>query len=248
MSQQSSTNLKCIVISLPSAADRRSKVRENLDQCDSLNWDFFDALEADSPQVELPQGTREQIDHFGRALALNEIGCYKSHYHVLKAHSEENGWLLVIEDDVYIDEKFNIRELIDYLEKNKLLYVRLYAKRYKAAKVIGALSGFKQVVRFKTDPYGTQAYLIHSSGAKKFIQSQNRIVRPIDDEFGRFWVHHLWPISVFPFPAVERSVASSIDGEREEQNVGRKNRNPIYLKRRVVEKVRKMIANTYAPS
>ena len=220
---------------------------ETLQSRTDLDWRFFDALGGHSDAVNLPSDPGDQIKRFGRPLAAGELGCFKSHYYILRAHAEANGWLLVLEDDVWLDPDFSLEETVALLERRGLQYCRLYAKCYRPANVIGEMSGFRQLVRFRTDPYGTQAYLIHSDGARRFVACQNAIVRPIDDELGRFWEHGLWPVAVFPFPAVERSVVSSIDDGREKGNLDRLSSSPSLLAHRFSEKIRKIVANVGAP-
>src|SRR5262249_16931887 len=74
--------------------------------------------------------------------------------------------------------------------------------------------GTRQLIRFRTDPYGAQAYLIDREGAGRLRRNLRSIDMPIDDEFARFWEHGLALYSVFPFPAVERTTVSTIPSGR----------------------------------
>lgn len=239
-----STRLKTKVISLASAFDRRSMVSECLLQRADLDWTFFDAFGAigDCP---LESCERKQISRFGRPLTSAEIGCFKSHYKILHTHARQDKeeWMLVLEDDVWIDPSFDIQDVIGFCNTNKIDYCRLFAKSYKPARVIGWISGFRQIIRFKTDPYGAQAYIINISGAKKVLDGLTGIFMPIDDEFGRFWRHGLAPISVFPFPVVERATLSQINTLRIKANTSRCRWRIDLISFRIAEKLRKSIYN-----
>jgi len=239
-----STSLKAKVISLASAVERRSNIFECLSQRTDLDWTFFDAL---GPYDESPIGpcVKDQISKFGRPLTAGEIGCFKSHYQILLDHSLQNNdaWLLVLEDDIWIDPGFDIQEVLEFCNKSKIVYCRLFAKSHKPARVIGWISGFRQIIRFKTDPYGAQAYLINIFGAKKIVAGLTKIVLPIDDELGRFWRHGLTPISVFPFPVIERNAVSQIEAHRNQRNKSRIHWRIDLISFRMAEKIRKTIYN-----
>lgn len=236
---------EAVVISLPSAVSRRAAIGKVLDQRRDIRWHFFDALEADSSGVELEANEERQIAKYGRALVAAEIGCFKSHYSVLAnfVHSGKTQWLLVLEDDVWIDPEFDIGELLKLAEGIEISYVRLFAKAYKPAKSLFRLSNFRHLIRFLTDPYGTQAYLIRKDGAARFLDGLKSIDVPIDDELGRFWRHGLFPYSIFPFPAVERSVVSSIEADRTEGTEKRVRYRFDLVARRAVEKMQKTAVN-----
>jgi len=232
------------VISLR-GSPRREQVRENLRELQNVAWSFFDGLTADVDVPGISNIPERQIARFGRLLSNGEIGCFKSHISLLSnfLHHRSHPWILIMEDDVWLDDRFDLGEVIDFAEAQGLHYVRLFAKAYKPAHVIGHLSGFRQVIRFKTDPYGTQAYLISKRGASTFLRNLQYIERPIDDEFGRFWHHGLHPVSVFPFPAAERAVPSIIEGGREGGSVARIRFRGDLLTFRAVEKLRKSMTN-----
>jgi glycosyl transferase family 25 len=236
--------ISIVVISLPSAKERRSKISECLSEFIDFEWTFFDALRADD-DVRLPSSTDRQIGHYGRPLVSNEIGCFKSHYSVLQKYSQDthSDWLLVLEDDIWIDVNFDLLALTAFCTDQKIDYCRLFSKAFKPGKTIGSLPEFRQIIRYWTDPYGTQAYLINKSGALKFIDSIKEIVLPIDDELGRFWRHGLEPIAIFPYPVVERSLVSTIEVSRSNGNENRTSWRPDLVIFRIREKILKALWN-----
>ncbi|MEM6538156.1 MAG: glycosyltransferase family 25 protein [Pseudomonadota bacterium] len=240
------SKIQCRVVSMVEASHRREQITEVLNQRHDIQWEFFDALGPESPMVVLPCDQNKQRARFGRTLTGGEVGCFKSHYKILRDHAQATGWLLVLEDDVWFDPDFNLIELVDHIQSRGLDYCRLYAKHHKSAVVIGMLSGFRQVIRYKTDPYGTQSYLIHARGAARFVEAVKSIEIPVDDELGRFWIHGLWPVCVFPFPIVERSVPSALEASREKANATRRQFRISALGLRILEKARKILANLRA--
>lgn len=206
--------LQARVVSLPQATRRRALVEDNLRDL-PLPWQFFDALRGDAVSDIAPDASR-QARRFGRPLAANEIGCFKSHVALLGEFARDPTleWLLVLEDDVWVDTAFDFADITARLTAAQIDYLRLYARRWKAADVVQHW-GERQLLRFRTDPYGTQAYLISRAGARRFIASLHSIDMPIDDELGRFWVNGLEIYAVFPFPVIERSLPSSLAGTRQ---------------------------------
>jgi len=234
-------DLEIKVVSLKKARSRRDYISAILAEKEGLNWSFFDALTPDAPVPALKVDSTSQTDHYGRALNGGEIGCFKSHSCVMRdfLDASPNKWLLVLEDDVWFDTNFDLAEVTHYADRSGIDYIRLFAKAYKKADPIAGLSGFRQIVRFRSESYGTQAYLINKRGVRAFLDGLTSIDVPIDDELGRFWRHGLDAYSVFPFPVVERSVVSSIETQR---NEGRKERQ-LYRRKLlaylVSEKLRK---------
>lgn len=194
--------LEARVISLAGSAARRAAVAANLSGF-RYPWSFFDALSGTSPSP-LQDGPEFQRSHFGRALGQGEIGCFKSHAALLADFVEHGAadWLLVLEDDVWIDTGFPFDGVLALAGAEAIHYLRLFARRFKPADVIRQLGG-RQLIRFRTDPYGTQAYLIDREGARRFLATAPAISMPIDDALGRFWHHGLDPYAIFPFPVVE---------------------------------------------
>lgn len=239
------SEFEIIVISMISKEDRRRTVRENLSRMTGPSWRFFDAVN-DAAVVEgLDSDPDRQIARYGRTLGRAEVGCFKSHYLVLRefVKSGTSDWIMVMEDDVILDVNFNFQEVIEFCEKNNYNYIRLFAKMYKPARIIAMLSQFRQVIRFSTDPYGAQCYLISKAGAAAVLNSIETIELPIDDEFGRFWRHGQLPLSVFPFPAIETSVPSSLSQDRESGDERRIGRSIDLVMFRLKEKLRKELYN-----
>jgi len=214
MERKDDTSLEAKIISLPASVERRQSISDQMSRL-PIKWSFFDALTSDSFSSISPN-TKNQLRRFGRVLTEGEVGCYKSHFEVLSLFDKNQNlkWLLILEDDVYVDVDFDFVKLVDYAEAKGVNYVRLYCRRWAPAELIDNF-GARQFLRFKTDPYGTQAYLISRTGAAAFRASVKSIDMPIDDEYGQFWRHGLQIYAVFPFPVLERAIPSTLETARD---------------------------------
>jgi glycosyl transferase family 25 len=187
----------------------------------SLPWRFFDAFsEEHNPALRYHE--TQAIAAFGRALSRNEIGCFHSHHQVLKEFIEDPDptWLIVFEDDLMVDLGFDFEALVRYLEESAIDCLRLYCRRWKSAVLIDYF-GYRQVLRFKTDPYGIQSYVINKRAAAAVLSNITAVRRPFDDEMGRFWEHRVPIIGLFPFPVLEASTVSTLEQARELQSTTR---------------------------
>lgn len=247
-SQKTKLSLECKVISLPSSTERRQQVQKNLDANIGLSWSFFDALSEPPEMMKLKVDLEAQRMKYGRELTKAEIGCYCSHVATMEwfLQNSDKDWLLVMEDDVWLDPVFDLGKAAALAEACHIHYLRLFSKTLKKFDVIAETWGFRHLVRFKSEPFGTQIYLIDKTGIKQFLSSLDCIELPIDDELGRFWRHSLFPCAIFPYPAVERSVPSTIEDGRADKNSTRKLWGGKTVIFRVIEKINKIVANRRA--
>ncbi|WGD50662.1 glycosyltransferase family 25 protein [Bradyrhizobium sp. CB1650] len=203
------SNLRIVAISLADSP-RRERAAANLDSLD-IPWTFFDALRV--PADGLPQYDEALAVRFwGRGLSRAEIGCAASHMSVmakLAASESDASWTLVVEDDVVLDAGFSFRSLPDICKAADIGYLRLYGRHMAPCRHVAWLDQ-RELVRFERAPMGTQAYLISSRAAGRFIDSVTTIHRPVDWEMDRFWANGLYNYALFPFPCLELTLASSI--------------------------------------
>ncbi len=202
-------NIAVRIISLAGSHERRRLIVDNFRDF-PIPWEFFDACTYDSP-TRLSLNPADQINQAGRVLTKTEIGCFKSHFEVLTLFDADPSldWLLVFEDDVLVDPAFPFRALADLCAEKSLPFMKLFCREWKSATCIGRFQHF-QILRFRTDPYGAQAYLISRDAAAKLRARITTIERPIDDEHARFWDNGFDVFGVFPFPVIERYVQSTL--------------------------------------
>jgi len=211
-----SSGLAIRVISLRESAERRALVQENLGDC-PLPWAFLDASEPDDPGG-LETGATEQEARFGRTLTSGEVACFQSHARALHAFDDDPDlrWLIVLEDDVWLDTKFPFGELTGWLDAKSIGFLRLYAREWRRA-FARYRFGERQVLYLASDPHGAQGYMISRDAAARLrlrLRLQ-RVARPFDDELGRFWENGLDNHLLFPFPIIERHLTSTLIADRE---------------------------------
>ena len=206
---QKSAGVEIVVISLPTAVERRRKI-EAMFEGTGLTWSYFDAhtsLKHPGLQYDLDEIKRR----FGRTLSIPEIACCSSHAAVLdeflKRGSSE--YVLVLEDDVILDTDFPLDDFGSFCSEKSIDYIRLFGKHYTKAVRLG-FSFDRSIVRYKSSPAGTQAYLMSKAGARKFLEGYRSIDATIDLAMDRFWTLQLPIYSIFPYPIIERYAPTSI--------------------------------------
>ncbi len=207
-------NIDVQVISLKDSVERQLTIAKSLGQF-QIPWKFFDACSGAS-NIGLDYNHKNATNWFGRTLSDNEVGCFKSHYSVIN-NFLVNGkfdWLIVFEDDLIVDPSFDYLSLVEYMKNNNIRCMRLYCRRWKSAQVLGYFM-HRQVLRFRTDPYGIQSYILNKDAASAILSGISDIRRPMDDEFGRFWKHGVDIMGLFPFPVLETAATSTLEKSRE---------------------------------
>jgi len=208
---------KVVVISLPDAADRRAAFTERA-RGTTIHWSWFDAHRELAPG--LTHDRDEAIVAKGRPMYSGELGCYSSHYAAWQVFLESGApQMLVLEDDTIVDWGFLERLVAVDLEAAGVPYIRLYAKRLCAFRLVlrNAVAQQRSLIEYLDRPLGTQGYIMTREGAERFVRHCRRVRRPLDDELDRSWEHGVACLGIFPFPVIELSTASSIGPERFER-------------------------------
>ena len=199
--------LEIFVVSMPNADVRRKKIEEDLLNC-PFKWKFIDAAPGSG---DLPYSPTYSKQIYGRELRAAEIGCFESHIRAIRhyLHSSDCEFLLVCEDDVYIDLEFPFKDLMKAMNESNILYVRLFSRRIALARHLTFWRN-RWLVRYLWEPFGTQCYIISRCGAEHILERLTKIVRPIDDQLDRSWEIGLPTFAIFPHPVLERQSPSSI--------------------------------------
>ncbi|MGU3496063.1 glycosyltransferase family 25 protein [Xanthobacteraceae bacterium A53D] len=207
--QAETARVTTAVISMPSATARR-QVTSDMLSGKGLAWSYFDAHTALScPDLHYDEAMARI--RFGRPLGRTEMAVYSSHYAVWSAFVErgDSEYLLVLEDDVLLDMDFPIAAFAAFCGRHGMDYVRLFGKHYAHAVRIGFYYD-RSLVRFATSPAGTQAYILSRAGARRLLDHCRSLDATIDLVMDRFWETGLPLYSIFPYPAIERYVPTSI--------------------------------------
>ncbi len=234
-------DLELSVISLRSAAERRAHMVKQLETF-TLPWTLFDGLTADRPPI--PYVEAEAALDWRGPLTPGEIGCFASHYACLSEFVAQGTarYRMVIEDDVQLDPGFWFDRLPSLMDACGLDYLRLCAKFPFRSRVIATI-GQRYLLRYRSGPLGTQAYLISRAGAERFVRSVDRITRPVDWELDRYWHNGLPPYTLCPFPLFEMERTSTVPKIRLAQFRGNWQQRTGRAFRRNAERVKREIAD-----
>ncbi len=144
-------------------------------------------------------------------LTKSEVGCYLSHYRVIKdAYDQGAEHLCIFEDDVAAEEGIGdaIREITTLPPEYEL--VRLMSLRIRRRKVVCNLSCGLRLVRPLRGASGTQGYVINRRGMEKVIRKGGVMSKPIDKLYDHFWDIDLKCFSTEPHMVYEVGNESTI--------------------------------------
>lgn len=230
-----------VVISLPSAVERRRKI-EAMFEGTGLNWSYFDA-HTSLKHSGLRYDVSEVKTRFGRTLSVPEIAVCSSHVAVLSeflAHGSTE-YVLVLEDDVIFDTDFPLNDFSAFCSEKGIDYIRLFGKHYAEAVRLGFFFD-RSIVRYKSSPAGAQAYLMSKAGAQKFLECYRSIDATVDLAMDRFWTLRLPIYSIFPYPIIERYSPTSIPMPAYVRELSGW-QNLVWQRNRTITKVKKIYAN-----
>ena len=209
--------MQTLVISLPHCADRRRRVRQQLDGL-GIDLEFFDAVDAAQADFSLADKRNNPltIRRFGYVLTDAELACYASHYRVWEKCVAENRALLVCEDNVQLHSNF------------RQVYPRLpqLAERYSFLKLSGITARrYRTVARVERDlsivqhfglVCGSSCYLLTPGAAGAFLDCSTSFAQPVDNFMEKSWLHGLPAYSLRPYP-VARAEVRSLIGRRKDK-------------------------------
>jgi len=184
------------LINLDRSPDRLKACTERLSQV-GLEWRRFSAVSPDSNEAARLHPLYDPIKtiaHFGRHLSRGEIGCFLSHYELIKqAIAQDLEHVLILEDDVTPkpEARQGLTDLLGWMvvEKPAVDWVHLskpsdlkYSKKMAGA-------GNLTVYRAYRPPLVSSANLWTLKGMKEFIDYVDRhgMDRPIDNMIRSFF-------------------------------------------------------------
>ena len=81
--------MKTFVINLKSSVSRRKKIEQQLRQI-GLEYEIFEAIDGRKFTSEQANSHIDPATKFSRKMSSSEIGCFLSHYHILKKIVNDN--------------------------------------------------------------------------------------------------------------------------------------------------------------
>lgn len=238
------SSIEIVVISLPSAIERRRLAAERLNAM-PWSWRFFDGHTA--VDNSLPYDPERAVISRGYRLTPAEIGCFSSHFECIKLHAirPDDGpqYRLVLEDDVVLDTCFDVDLVPALMRRLQIDYLRLFSRFMTRSKYLGRVGSNRVLYRFVVPPYGAQAYAISREGARRFVASVSQIERPVDDELDRYWANDLPAYALFPYPVFESSTVTTVAKGFSNTKLASQSQRARAFSMRWREKVRRERAN-----
>ncbi len=144
-------------------------------------------------------------------LTATEVGCYLSHYRIIKnAYQQGLKHICIFEDDVVAEPKLNqVIETICKLDEQKHM-VRLMSLKLRKRKFIESLSSEHSLARPLRGALGTQGYILNREGMNRVIKAGANICMPIDKFYDSFFLFGLNCYYVEPHVIYEQDSNSTV--------------------------------------
>lgn len=187
--------MKVFVINLRKSADRKEHMKKQLGRLD-IAYEFVDAVDGKAlTDQEIKMHGLETFPPWpsfnARQLSRFEIGCLLSHLAIYKRMIAENiEWACILEDDAVLGENLEmlLKVMADHLARSRhdLLLLGHHGRYHDFSR--GAeyfpkrrtnLSCYR-VVKAVELPYGTYAYIIKQSAARKLLGEAYPLRMPMD--------------------------------------------------------------------
>jgi len=219
---ENSKNYKIFVINLDRSPDRLNAISEQFAKIE-MSFEKFSAIDGKQVSDEfLNQFYSKTLNRkkYFTSLSRGEIACYISHLKVCEKIIADNlDYGIILEDDLILNQ--NLKLIPSVLEKiDDWKYIKLSApfkkKKVLTSTTISLESPYSkfELVRWKKNPTGTQAYAISKEGAEDFLKKRSIFFRPIDVDLQFSWETNLDVMGLIPFVCDVADVASDIAHRR----------------------------------
>ena len=210
------------VISLDASQEPVKQLTESLTE-QGFRVQIFPAVDGRQAMPEVIDGEKlsqlRSMVNRRSPLTPSEVGCYLSHYRLIKkAFAEGEQKVLIFEDDVVVEEGLYplVQSIFDLGPQAHL--VRLMALKLRKRRVVGELTGQHELVRPLRGALGAQGYIVNRDGMRKIIEFGRTISMPIDKLYDSFFLFGLNCYSVEPH-AMHETVHPSSIAKRDKESV-----------------------------
>lgn len=207
-------SIKVSVLTTKNATDRHADISSVIESSGCLKqteWSLFYAVS--EVEAGLTYDDRIAVQRRGRTLSVAEVSCFASHFAMATEFLDSQAdYLIVFEDDVFIDPYFDFEETARLMAATEINYLRLYGRALVPPKLLVYWERF-QLVRFPWTPGGTQAYIYSRKGAQNFVDHARKlpcIFRPIDVEMDLYRETGNLIYGFHPWPVLEKNLVSTI--------------------------------------
>ncbi|MEM9081529.1 MAG: glycosyltransferase family 25 protein [Verrucomicrobiota bacterium] len=198
-----STIMKCFVINLERAVERRETCQTLFAAAPALKMILVEAV--DGQTLELPHPHYSDRGYrlcHGKTTNVNQVACYLSHLKAMRMFLEtDEEHAVIMEDDVEFGP--DLPELINLALKARpnIGCLRLAGRRQSKPIIKDQLNAQFQLGIDLTRQTGTGCYLLNRETAHHMLEKLPPMFLPIDHAFDRDW---RWPgltMRFIPFPA-----------------------------------------------
>ncbi|GAA6166815.1 glycosyltransferase family 25 protein [Sessilibacter corallicola] len=144
-------------------------------------------------------------------LTPSEVGCYLSHYRLVKeAYEQGLEHICIFESDVLPEDDLgNVIKSVVSME-TKFHFVRLMNLKMRRRKAIKAISDKHTITRLVRGGLGTQGYIVNREGMRRILKKGAEISLPIDGFYDSFFLMGLNCYCVEPHVIYEVGEHSTI--------------------------------------
>ena len=185
--------LKCIVINLARAEDRREAMRKQFHDL-GIEFEIFDATDwRDLGEEDWALVDRESRDREGRRpLSDGMIACHLSHRKALGGVAEgENELVAVFEDDVTLAPEIGgALDALARLYSSGWEFDFVFLHRHDTDKIFAPLKRVDTGIRLgitKFSDWGTQSYVVSKKGARRLLDRFPKIINRTDHTLHAYW-------------------------------------------------------------
>ena len=208
--------MKTFVINLARATDRRVHMARQFEALGATEVEFFEAVDGRALDLDnAPLYDRQKrLDLYGIDLTPGEIGCYLSHYQVLRRIQNEGlERALVLEDDVVLHPRtFDVAERVAGLPQD-YEFIRFGGAREPAHLSLGPVMDGFELRRLLNVTSEMSGYAVSRAGAARLLACGAEMVRQIDVTVDRYWESGLPIYALHPYPVNPAAFDSTI-GDR----------------------------------
>lgn len=188
--------MRCTVISLESALERRAHIQQEFKK-HNINFEFFDAL---VPDQAAQFAASLDLDIDTSQLSRGELACFMSHVSLWKKIIDEDlPHLVIFEDDVYLGE--DAQQLLsqaDWLDPNwHIIKIEAFSKKvFLSSHSRPIIPNKRYIYQLKGENLGTAGYILSKKGAQAYLNYiSSTTLLPLDElMFDKFINEKVMPV------------------------------------------------------
>jgi glycosyl transferase, family 25 len=208
-------NMSAWVISLNNQSENTKKLMADLGT-EGLAPQLFGAVDGRQGMPKLQTGEKvsslRSLINRRRLLTSTEVGCYLSHYRLIKrAYQAGDSHVLIFEDDAVLEPNFGdvVKEIVQLPDHYHL--IRLMARKVRKRKILADLTPPYRLTKPIRGALGAQAYILNRAGMEKILTQGKVLSMPIDKLYDSFFLFNLNCYCVEPHCIYELDHPTQID-------------------------------------